>query len=325
LTDLLILIRVFHFASTISVVGATFFALIIAEPALRATNAQHDVAALARCRFSRIIWISLVAAAISGAGWLILLARQLSGLPMEAVLFDGPLWNVLVQTDFGQAWTARFALVVLIAAVLGFYEFRQWPHSCWGDALMGLLAAGLVGTLALAGHAAANMDSDIKGMIHIVADTFHLIAAAAWVGALVPFAVLLRTVSDNQTSIAVARFATSRFSVLGVASVGIIVMTGVFNSWILTGSVHALIATEYGQLLLLKIALFLVMVWVAAINRLRFTPRLLQDLEYASAQNASRQLRRNAIIEAMIGIIILVIVAILGIMSPEIPEMDNNQ
>jgi putative copper resistance protein D len=89
--------------------------------------------------------------------------------------------------------------------------------------------------------------------------------------------------------------------------------------------VHALIATEYGQLLLLKIALFLVMVLVAAINRLRFTPRLLQDLEYASAQNASRQLRRNAIIEAMIGIIILVIVAILGIMSPEIPEMDNNQ
>jgi putative copper resistance protein D len=102
-------------------------------------------------------------------------------------------------------------------------------------------------------------------------------------------------------------------------------MTGVFNSWILTGSVHALIATAYGQLLLFKIALFLVMVLVAAINRLRFTPRLLQDLEYASAQNASRQLRRNATIEAMIGIIILVIVAILGIMSPEIPEMDNNQ
>ena len=243
---------------------------------------------------------------------------------MKAVLFEGPLWTVLVQTDFGQAWTARFTLMVLLAGVLGFLEFRQWPASSWAGALMGLLAAGLAGTLALAGHAAANMDSDIKGSVYFVADTFHLIAAAAWVGALVPFAVLLRTVSDNQTSIAVARIATSRFSVLGVASVGTIVTTGIVNSWILTGSVHALITTDYGQLLLLKIALFLVMVSVAAINRLRFTPRLLQDTEYAYAHDASRQLRRNAKIEATIGIIILVIVAILGIMSPEVPEMDNN-
>ena len=57
-------------------------------------------------------------------------------------------------------------------------------------------------------------------------------------------------------------------------SVGALIATGIVNGWILAGSAPALVGTDYGRLLLAKVALFLAMVAVAAINRLRLTPRL---------------------------------------------------
>ena len=52
-----------------------------------------------------------------------------------------------------------------------------------------VLAAALVGTLAFAGHAIGG--EGIEGIVHPAADVLHLVAAAAWVGALVPLALLL--------------------------------------------------------------------------------------------------------------------------------------
>jgi putative copper resistance protein D len=227
---------------------------------------------------------------------------------------------VLSRTDFGQVWVARFVITVLLAGIL--FLSANMPRA-WIRAVMILLAAGLASSLAWAGHAAAN--SDTKGLVHLVADTLHLVAAAAWVGALGPIALLLRVTFDNQDerSIAIARSATSRFSMLGVVSVGTLVATGIVNSWVLSGSVHALTATDYGDLLLLKVALFLVMLSVAAINRLRLTPCLLWEGDTASAWDAALQLRRNAVIEATVGAVILIIVAVLGTMPPGLDESEE--
>jgi putative copper resistance protein D len=318
LTDLLIWVRAIHFAATISVVGAVFFAAFVAEPAFRRADHEGDIAALVHPRLTWIKSISLLVVVISGTCWLVLLARQLSGLPITAVISEGPLWTVLSQTDFGQVWAARFVLAVLLGGALFLPANTPWPHSPWRALVVGLLAAALVGTLAWAGHAAANADSDSKGMVHLVADILHLVAAAAWVGALVPLALLLGVVSNHQhgRSISIARLATSRFSTLGVISVGTLLATGIVNSWVLAGSVHALTATDYGHLLLLKVALFLVMLSVAAVNRLRLTPSLLREGDTASARDAALQLRRNAMIEAAVGAIILIIVALLGTLPP---------
>src|SRR5262249_56858630 len=78
----------------------------------------------------------------------------------------------------------------------------------------------------------------------------------------------------EEISLALARDATLRFSTLGLISVGLLIATGIVNGWILAGSVPALIGTGYGRLLLAKVALFFAMVAVAAVNRLRLTPRL---------------------------------------------------
>jgi putative copper resistance protein D len=102
-----------------------------------------------------------------------------------------------------------------------------------------------------------------------------------------------------------------RFSMLGTICVGAILVTGGINSWFLVGNIPALIGTAYGRLLLVKIALFVAMVAIAAFNRYRLTP-----LIRAPGTAALPMLRRNALIEVTLGLAILMIVAVLGTLPP---------
>jgi putative copper resistance protein D len=148
------------------------------------------------------------------------------------------------------------------------------------------------------------------------------VAAAAWLGSLVPLALVLNAAraKADEVSIAVARTATQRFSSLGIASVGTLVITGVVNSWVLAGSVEALIKTDYGRVLSLKLLLFLAMLSIAAVNRLRLTPALPREGMGMEREGAGsvvfRQLRNNSLIEAALGLIILYLVGILGTLPP---------
>ena len=177
-------------------------------------------------------------------------------------------------------------------------------------------AAAFAGALAWSGHAAGGLGSE--AVIHPAADVLHLIAAAAWVGALLPLIVLFAAAGADDASIAIARTATARFSILGIASVGTLLATGIVNTFYLAGSIPALLHTDYGRLLLIKIALFLAMVAIAAVNRLQLTPQLLQEANVAASRDALRRLRRNAAIEVLAGAIVIAIVAALGTLPPAI-------
>src|SRR5262249_32736863 len=136
----------------------------------------------------------------------------------------------------------------------------------------------------------------------------------------------------EEISLALARDATLRFSTLGLISVGLLIATGIVNGWILAGSVPALIGTDYGRLLVAQVALFFAMVAVAAVNRLRLTPRLAlaissppggQALAHKrgadgapAARTALGALARNSLVEATFGLAILVIVGALGTLPP---------
>jgi putative copper resistance protein D len=254
---------------------------------------------------------------VSGLAWLIVLAQHLSDGTVTAVLRDGIVWIVLTKTGFGVTWAARFVLVVVIGACLPITSGRPNVLRRWAAVFA---AACLVGALGFAGHAGAG--AGITGLVHLAADVGHLVAAAAWLGALVPLALLLHAAghSHDQSSMTIARRATQRFSTLGVASVSTLVVTGIVNTWVLAGSVSALLDTDYGRLLLAKVALFVVMVATAAVNRLVLTPRLVQEVDLVVGWAAMRRLRNNSLIETAIGAIILVLVAVLGTLPPALHD-----
>jgi putative copper resistance protein D len=183
-------------------------------------------------------------------------------------------------------------------------------------------SAALVGTLAWAGHAAA--DTGGQGIVHLAADILHLISAAAWVGALLPLAVLLRILatSSDQINLLVARGAVPRFSTLGIASVSVLVGSGLVNTWVLAGSMAALTDTDYGRLLLFKIALFALMLLFATVNRLQLTPRLEPSSGIEVVRAALAQIRRNTLIEAGLGAIVILVVSLLGTLPPGLEGLD---
>jgi putative copper resistance protein D len=102
------------------------------------------------------------------------------------------------------------------------------------------------------------------------------------------------------------------------------VATGAVNTWVLAGSVPALVDTDYGRLLLVKVALFLVMLSFGAINRLRLTPHLAHAASASAAANALRQIERNSLIEAGLAAIIIAIVGLLGTLPPGLEDQAFN-
>jgi copper resistance protein D len=313
LNDPLIFERAIHFAATIMAAGIVFFAAFVAEPALGKT--ANDTLALAFfVRLRWIAWFSFPFALISGAAWFILTAASMSGQSVANVYAHDVLWTVLSKTNFGNDWLVRLILACALAGVSVAFLSVQGVKSAWLKAAAVILAAAFVGSMAWAGHAIGGQG--FEGALHPVADILHLIAAAAWVGALVPLALLLAMTGETADTLAVARSATLRFSTFGIVSVATLLVTGIVNTWYLSGSIDALTETKYGHLLLVKIALFFAMVGVAAFNRLRLTPRLVEKLDGAAAQRARRQLGRNAAMEAAMGAAIVAIVAVLGTLPP---------
>jgi putative copper resistance protein D len=320
LDDPLIYVRAVHYAATITVAGVVFFLVFIAEPAFRSAGDDTRLPTAVRPPLAWLAWVGLLLTIASGATWFILVAASMGERPVAEAFSEDFLWVVLLQTEFGRAWLVRAVLAGLLAAIFAvtLTAKRKRPTAIWLNVVVVAMAAGLAGMLAWGGHAAGG--DGAEGIIHPAADFLHLTAAAAWVGALIPLALLLRVAGGDAASLAVARTATLRFSAFGVASVATLLVTGLANTFYLVGSVQALAATDYGRLLAAKVALFFVMVAVAAINRFRLTPQLVPRETAAPARHALRQLRRNVVIEIVLGAVIVAIVAKLGVTPPAIEQ-----
>ncbi len=310
--------RAIHFAATLTAAGVVIFLGHVAEPAFRAAGRDDRFAAVVRGRLAWLFGVGLGVAVLSGAAWLIGVAQQMSDGTVTAVLWDGIVWIVLTKTGFGIVWMARLVLAALLAVIFSFGSSRRSDPRRAGATLV---AASLAGTLAFAGHAAGGIGA--AGLVHLTADILHLAAAAAWVGALVPLAIVLQAAMRGgaETRYGIARDVTQRFSTLGMASVAALTVTGAVNGWMLTGSLRALADTDYGRLLVVKVVLFLIMVAIAAVNRRVLTPRLYGGAGRTDGRPAVRRLRDNSLIEAVIGILVIVIVGALGTLPPGIAEL----
>ncbi len=301
----LIAARAVHYASTISLAGVFAFLCFIAGSG--ASPRLHRQVLV-------VAWASFVLALLSGGAWLLFLSAQMSGQPIAASLTQGAVATVLTRTRFGQIWVLRFVLAVVLAVLLLIPErWRRWLWRWSGLAF----AAAMLASLAWAGHGGATPGR--PGELHLAADMLHLLAAGAWVGSLLPLALLLAEIRrSGDSNAAAARRAVVRFSILAAISVVVLFTAGLVNTWFLAGTVPALIGTGYGRLLLAKITIFLAMVTFGAVNLLRMTPRLAGASvgRRPLIQVALGHLRRNALIEAGLGLCVLCMVATLGILPP---------
>ena len=304
---LIVAARTVHFASAVLLFGELLFAVAVATPIWRtaggaALKTPHGLLSRALVFGAWAVAVSV----ISGGIWLAVEIAHMRDMPTIAQAISGDAIRlVLGGTAFGRLWVWRFGLAVALGALLlgigRSTSQTQRVRLAFGALLV---AAAYLATLAWVGHAAAGPQ------IQIVSDIVHLLAAGAWLGALPGLVVVLGGAQPLDVAAKVAR----RFSTLGMLSVGALVVSGVGNAWYLVADVPALIGTDYGRLLLAKVALFVAMVALAAVNRWSLTVQL--NANDPSNVGALRSLRRNATLEFAAGMIVVAVVGELGTMVP---------
>ncbi len=300
-------VRAIHFAATATTAGALVFHAVVADPALRC---QHDARALIESQIRKLAWIGLIVAIASGIAWVVLLTMSLSGEGFVDAITSGALRDVLMLTQFGTVAQVRLALAIALGICLALDRFALARWLALGAALC------LTASIAWTGHAASTPQE--LGYLHLAADALHLFGASAWIGGLLPLALLLHWGRRFHAS-AWAKLelgVVKRFSSLGIASVAALIVSGIFNAWILVGSFRALLLTPYGWLLMVKLALFAMMLGFAAVNRFWLTGELALAPGSEAHGAALASIARNTRIEIALGLVVFAIVGVLGTLHP---------
>ncbi|MFI6207212.1 copper resistance CopC/CopD family protein [Streptomyces sp. NPDC051041] len=229
-------------------------------------------------------WLALTAATLL----LLLLRGSYTGSGKLGDVFDLTLLGQVLQTKAGASLVSRLLLLaaaaLFIAVLFGTYAkhvadadgtdgagdeeaAKEKRDLTFGLAAGGaVVAAGLAASWAMAEHASTGLQPGVAMPVDIV----HLLAVAAWLGGLAALLVALYRTSGEAPVEAVA---VRRFSRVAFGSVLALAATGIYQSWRQLGSWTAFTDTRYGQLLLVKLGLVVVLVGVASFSR-RWTARL---------------------------------------------------
>ncbi|WP_426265244.1 copper homeostasis membrane protein CopD [Sphingomonas sp. PWP1-2] len=292
------------YAVLLSAFGLAVFGMLPARPVERSIVTLLRLPAL----LAGLAALGLVASAVQ----IIAMASAMAGVAMLD-LDRQTLIDLIAGSAVGYAWLARMAALALVGLAAIFLPRR--PSLMLG---LAVVSSGIaVATLAWTGHGA--MDEGRLGWIHLGADVIHLLAAGGWLGAIAALLVLLRpSVAAGLPSLSLAHRGLERFSGMGTVLVGLILVTGIVNSWLIVGPAHIidLPASLYGQLLLTKVVLFVAMLGLAGANRFKLVPALEAAIAAGDHRQALGAMRRSLMLECGCATVILALVAWLGTLEP---------
>lgn len=239
---------------------------------------------------------SLVLAVLGEGGWLVLESAVLTGTGDASIGAAIPV--VLWRTEFGRLVLAQTIVLIGALCMLGWR-----PHGV-RTALATALAGFAVLLEAWHLHAAA---MDPGPSFFLACEAVHVLAASAWLGSLLPLALFIRS-APPRASVAVAL----RYSVFAKPLVVAMVVTAFWQGVVLVGGFPALFQTTYGAVVLIKIALFAILVGFALRHRYGMVPAL------ADADRAvvGRALAASVAVETAFGIAIVLAAAVLASLAP---------
>jgi copper transport protein len=230
----------------------------------------------------------------------------------------------VVGSNFGRWHLLRLplllGLVVLLArrvrtwSLSGTFEGEGSPgRGFW--AAWGAMAAALVATISLAGHSAAGE----RVPVSLPNDLVHVAAGAIWFTGIVVLSVVLpyacRGRSDGERLRLVAP-AVVRFSTVALVSITVIGVTGTINSLLRVGRLQDFIDTRYGNVLVMKIAIFLLILAVGGLNHFVIRHRLETAIGKRRASSSRALFRRTIVTELLLAVAVLGITGVLTSMAP---------
>lgn len=205
-------------------------------------------------------------------------------------LFDADVWSAgLWATSYGNA-TLLAAVAFLLS--LASLQFDRSNATRWLAALA-VFAAGIA--FASAGHAASAPPRWLLPPAVFV----HAVAVLLWLGALAPLGVAVAAGGPGAVA------SLERFSRFIPAVIAALLASGTVIAVVQVGTPAALLTSDYGRVLLVKLGLVVVMLLLAMVNRYALT-----QPAAAGDATAAWRLSRSIAVEVALG---LVVIGVLGL------------
>lgn len=193
---------------------------------------------------------------------------------------------MLAGTGFGHAWLAGavFMLVVVLLSFVRRAHDSRFPFAIWA-ALAGVALARSNG-----GHP---VDAGLFS-VPVWIDWLHLLAISAWVGLVLvtAFGVMPRLTGLPASERTTGASFVQSLSDASTYALIVLFATGAYNGWRGVDTPANLLASTYGQILLLKLALVLIAAALGGHNRFFGMPKLLAALNDPAAAMPAVSLRQ---------------------------------
>ena len=301
--------------------GGAAYVLFVVQPAARVLAPASNVALRGLSRTVLLVTGAIAVFLVLEGSLLqlVLQADRLGGI--------GRVDELLVDTRFGRYLIARQGLLAIALLALGLIWRARGGR--WAIPALGLLLVASLGVLftqSLVSHAAASDGEFWTTSI----DVLHLLAASLWIGGLIHIGLAMPRWLDELEGVPRTLFAAEsfrRFSALAAVSVSMLLISGVLSAFVQFTSWDELWSTSYGWSLVGKMGAMLPLLAMAAVNAFILQPRVVAaglhlaggsvsdddmpspDLE--AAGRLQRLLVKTVRVEAVLGMVVLVAVAVL--------------
>jgi putative copper export protein/mono/diheme cytochrome c family protein len=247
-----------------------------------------------------LVRISTLVALVTGVIWLSTASAVIAGSDSISATLDA-IPVVAFQTQYGQWFTFRCIVLLVLLAM---------PMSRRAGIVIALVLAGAaLAAQPMVGHAGA-IGGNV-GMELIVSETLHLLAAGAWLGGLLPLFIAV-TVLPHEAAATACR----NFTPVGLSAVLLLAGTALVQVTELMGGLPGLFGTTYGHVALVKVGIFLVLLTLAALNRLLLT----EHLAHSTAGITQRHMRASIGFEMVLGAAVIITAGFLASTMPATHE-----
>ena len=319
-------IRWVVFLSVAIVIGGLTFELLVGIPVIYSDSAKEDwvSAAVSVSTFwSRIATVSMVVLILALLGQILQAVSVVSG-SVTLIPDVGLLKSVAMESGWGRFWMYRFMTVIGMGVL--FYTARRMSlpdeideenrgesaGSLIGDSVVtqAVIFLGLVflGLTAASSHNAAS-PVELRTLA-IATDFVHLVASVVWSGGVIYLAFGVPIFIKRLGRVGAANLLEAtigKFTILGVLSAGILVITGLFSSYMQVTDPAAL-ATPYGWFLIAKLVLLIPLFALAGFNGFKLARRF--------SSGGERLLSRSLMAELLIVVMVFITVGWLASLEP---------
>ncbi|HET6997654.1 MAG TPA: copper resistance protein CopC [Solirubrobacterales bacterium] len=284
-----------QYAALAVALGALVFLLLVWWPARRLLGGAGERWQQASRAFQRrlrtVLLVAAVAGALSAAAAIVFEAAQAAGVSATSAL-DATILREELGTRFGTVWGVTALAWALLG--LGAVPALRRPAP-WSVAALLAPLAFVALEPALSGH--PSTQSPVALLFS--ANVLHVVAMSVWVGGLASLVLILpaatRELEPPQRSRLIAAV-LARFSPLALASVAVILLTGIGQAYAYVRHLDNLFDTPYGRAVLIKFVLLTAaLIPLVAYNRYRSVPRLQRIAAGGEAPGRSGLLLRRAL------------------------------